>query len=165
MTESILAAAASRVGKKVLHLDSNEYYGGLWASFNFDGLQKWMEECRQPWKSVDNVTDDTKALLKDGEVAVGAGNQFSTISNIQEKWYIMEETTEPVESVSISKRTQTDGEEAAKESGDSEAGVAKVDSVDGDDVSALSQRKQWSQSKVKKEYRKFNLDLAPKVWM
>lgn len=35
-SESIIAAAASRVGKTVLHIDENEYYGGYWASFNLD---------------------------------------------------------------------------------------------------------------------------------
>ena len=28
LTESIVACAAAKCGKKVLHLDSNEYYGG-----------------------------------------------------------------------------------------------------------------------------------------
>lgn len=39
LTESIIAAAASRVGKSVLHLDSNDYYGGFWASFNLEAIQ------------------------------------------------------------------------------------------------------------------------------
>jgi len=37
-TESCIAAAASRVGKTVLHLDSNEYYGDVWSSFSMDAL-------------------------------------------------------------------------------------------------------------------------------
>lgn len=39
LTESIIAAAASRIGKTVLHLDKNDYYGGFWASFNLEALQ------------------------------------------------------------------------------------------------------------------------------
>ncbi|KAH8402251.1 hypothetical protein KR009_010866 [Drosophila setifemur] len=35
-TESCIAAAASRVGKSVLHIDSNEYYGDVWSSFSMD---------------------------------------------------------------------------------------------------------------------------------
>lgn len=38
-TESIVAAAASRVGKTVLHLDALDFYGGYWASFNLDAIQ------------------------------------------------------------------------------------------------------------------------------
>lgn len=44
MTESIVAAAASRIGKKVLHFDSEDFYGGLWASFNLEALLKIAEE-------------------------------------------------------------------------------------------------------------------------
>lgn len=44
MVESIVAAACSRIGKNVLHLDSSDHYGGLWASYNFDGLQKFIKE-------------------------------------------------------------------------------------------------------------------------
>lgn len=40
LTESIVAAAASRIGKTVLHLDTKEYYGSTWASFNFETLRK-----------------------------------------------------------------------------------------------------------------------------
>lgn len=33
----------------------------------------------------------------------------------------------------------------------------------GKDIAPHAPTKQWSQAKLKKEYRKFNLDLAPKV--
>lgn len=36
--ESVIAAVASRVGKSVLHIDENEFYGGLWASFNLENF-------------------------------------------------------------------------------------------------------------------------------
>lgn len=84
MTESIVAAAASRIGRKVLHLDSNEYYGGLWASFNFEGLQKWIENChylvKPPEKSAEEST-----VASDGEMLIEAGNQFSSAFNVEEK--------------------------------------------------------------------------------
>lgn len=35
-SESVIAAAASRVGKSVLHVDENDYYCGYWASFCLD---------------------------------------------------------------------------------------------------------------------------------
>lgn len=44
MTESIVAAACSRIGKKVLHFDSDDYYGGVWASFNLEALLKIAED-------------------------------------------------------------------------------------------------------------------------
>lgn len=44
-SESIIAAAASRVGKTVLHIDENEYYCGYWASFNLDSFMSHLEKC------------------------------------------------------------------------------------------------------------------------
>lgn len=38
MTESIVAAAASRVGKSVLHVDANDFYGDSWASFSLQAF-------------------------------------------------------------------------------------------------------------------------------
>lgn len=84
MTESIVAAAASRIGKKVLHVDSNEYYGGLWATFNFDGLLKWIEDC----KSRRNEEEETNPDLRSGESFLKISNQYSTVENIEEQWYI-----------------------------------------------------------------------------
>jgi RAB protein geranylgeranyltransferase component A len=41
--ESVIAAAASRVGKTVLHIDQNEFYGGSWASFNLESFMTHLE--------------------------------------------------------------------------------------------------------------------------
>lgn len=46
LSESIIAAAASRVGKTVLHVDENEYYCGYWASFNLDSFMSHLESSR-----------------------------------------------------------------------------------------------------------------------
>lgn len=116
MTESIIAAAASRIGKRVLHLDRyictnifikhlkmywyililnlcigyyrNDYYGGMWASFTFEALQKWLDECRKG-KTNDTVKNSSP-LIQDSEKSVTIGNQFSTVFNIEEKWFIPE---------------------------------------------------------------------------
>lgn len=61
----------------------------MWASFNFDALQKWLEECRKPVSKTDGEVVDKK-LVKDGETIVSSGNQFSTVFNIDEKWLIPE---------------------------------------------------------------------------
>lgn len=63
---------------------SNEYYGGLWATFNFDGLQKWMEDL----KSSKNDSRDFTPDLEDGEKFLAASNQYSTVENIDEEWFI-----------------------------------------------------------------------------
>lgn len=46
-SESVIAAAASRVGKAVLHVDENEFYGGFWSSFNFDNFVSHVDRSRK----------------------------------------------------------------------------------------------------------------------
>jgi RAB protein geranylgeranyltransferase component A len=65
-------------------LRSNEYYGGLWATFNFDGLQKWMDDL----KTAKNNTRNTNVDLEAGEKFLKASDQYSTVENIGEAWYI-----------------------------------------------------------------------------
>lgn len=59
----------------------------MWASFNFDALQKWLEECRNPVTKSDQETTN-KDLVKAGETQIPSGNQFSTVFNIDEKWLV-----------------------------------------------------------------------------
>ncbi|KAJ2950384.1 hypothetical protein O0L34_g8627 [Tuta absoluta] len=104
MVESIVAAACSRIGKNVLHLDSSDHYGGLWASYNFDGLQKFIKE----------VNSDP-------------GKQIQ-VYNLVEKWYI-----------------EKDAQEEKKEGEDDPT------------------KRVWSQAHFTSEYRKFNIDMTPKL--
>ncbi|KAE8896050.1 hypothetical protein PF005_g1572 [Phytophthora fragariae] len=43
MVEGILAGALARIGKKVLHLDQNDYYGSNYASFPLAQFLRWMK--------------------------------------------------------------------------------------------------------------------------
>lgn len=43
LTNAIIAAACSRIGRSVLHADENSYYGGDWASFTFQQLVDWIK--------------------------------------------------------------------------------------------------------------------------
>lgn len=43
LINSIVAAACSRIGKSVLHVDENSYYGDEWASFTFQQLIDWIK--------------------------------------------------------------------------------------------------------------------------
>ncbi|PSN42493.1 hypothetical protein C0J52_09794 [Blattella germanica] len=136
-----------------------------------------MEDCHQPPK--DNEDVPLSSAAKDGETLIKAGNQFSTVFNIDEKWYIVEELAESQENQSFSKNTQTEGEEQGKGAGDVDDAkksedisekkdgegneTDKSEAGDGKDIADQAPVKQWSQSKLKTEYRKFNLDLAPKL--
>lgn len=58
LTNSILAAACSRIGKSVLHLDENSYYGNDWASFTFQQLIDWIKVKYPDDESLKNVPDE-----------------------------------------------------------------------------------------------------------
>ncbi|XP_034476718.1 rab proteins geranylgeranyltransferase component A [Drosophila innubila] len=42
--ESCIAAGASRIGKTVLHIDTNEYYGDVWSSFSLDAFNNLLDQ-------------------------------------------------------------------------------------------------------------------------
>lgn len=61
----------------------------MWASFNLECLQKWLDECRatpveQP------LSNEIASLAGPGENLVTIGSPFSTVSNIEEEWFIPE---------------------------------------------------------------------------
>jgi len=43
LAQSILAAAASRLSKKVIHIDRNTFYGGSWAALSIDQLDEFVK--------------------------------------------------------------------------------------------------------------------------
>uniref|UniRef100_F6ZU74 Rab proteins geranylgeranyltransferase component A n=1 Tax=Ciona intestinalis TaxID=7719 RepID=F6ZU74_CIOIN len=54
---AVVSGALSRVDKKVLHLDRNDYYGGSWSSFNIKSVETFLQ----------NPYDSAEYLNKDGE--------------------------------------------------------------------------------------------------
>lgn len=66
----------------------NDYYGGMWASFTFEALQKWLDECRND--KTNNSVKSSSPLVQDSEKSITIGDQFSSVFNIEEKWFIPE---------------------------------------------------------------------------
>ena len=54
LCETMVAAAISRIGKKVIHIDRNNYYSSQWSTFSFDGLQKWANSHQNNHKVTEN---------------------------------------------------------------------------------------------------------------
>ena len=44
LPQSILAAAVSRLGKKVIHIDKNTFYGSYWSALSIDQLDEFVEK-------------------------------------------------------------------------------------------------------------------------
>lgn len=131
LTESILAAAASRIGKTVLHLDSNDYYGDLWASFNL--------EC------IETIATNNKCVrvnrnisLNNGIITLDPSINY-VIENAELEWRI------PANILEIGNKTDDEKIDEQTEERDVELENA------------------WTKDRVMHQFRKFNIDLTPKV--
>ncbi|XP_033118183.1 rab proteins geranylgeranyltransferase component A 2-like isoform X2 [Anneissia japonica] len=90
LQESILAAGLARIGRAVLHLDRNEFYGGDWATFNLNGLETWIESNQRNPSHDDGVMSVNADILEDGERIVYLSKHGNTVSNIDVEWFVSE---------------------------------------------------------------------------
>ncbi|KAL1505396.1 hypothetical protein ABEB36_004970 [Hypothenemus hampei] len=88
LIESILSAAASRIGKTVLHIDSNDYYGCNWASFNLQTLHNFTVSKLE----TDNSDDDCLRI----------GNNLFDIKNFKTTWHFSDAQSNNPEETEIS---------------------------------------------------------------
>ncbi|XP_051537234.1 rab proteins geranylgeranyltransferase component A 1-like isoform X2 [Myxocyprinus asiaticus] len=117
LTESVIAAACSRVGQSVLHLDRRNYYAGNWASFTLNGLLSWIEEYKNQQEVPTTESEQVwRSLIDEGEDVVPLSSMDSSISNLVVFSYASEEeekeqeTKAPVPSI-LPENTQTTSEE------------------------------------------------------
>ncbi|XP_023697489.2 rab proteins geranylgeranyltransferase component A 1 isoform X1 [Paramormyrops kingsleyae] len=118
LTESVIAAACSRVGQRVLHVDRRSYYAGNWASFTFNGLLSWMEECKQGGQSSAEEATDWGDKLEEGEEALVLSVMDTSITNLEVFCYASEEPEEEEKEADASRHTpapvQAEGEQDAQ---------------------------------------------------
>ena len=83
LVESIVACAASRSGKSVLHLDSNDYYGCNSASFPLQDFLSWCRAAIQKEKSTISLLDASTNIRIGGvlDFAVGKQCNFNTVGD------------------------------------------------------------------------------------
>jgi RAB protein geranylgeranyltransferase component A len=68
LTHSILAAALARAGKKILHCDSNDFYGDIDAVLSFDALNEWKSQVEnRPTISMHDEEIDGQITLQPSE--------------------------------------------------------------------------------------------------
>ncbi|XP_005372577.2 rab proteins geranylgeranyltransferase component A 2 [Microtus ochrogaster] len=119
LPESILAAACSRSGQRVLHVDSRSYYGGNWASFSFTGLLSWLKDCQQSHDSEEDMTASWQDLIHDTEEAVALGRKDGTIQHTEVFCYVSQDVGD-----------STQKTDALQRSPFSEASATLADSLD-----------------------------------
>jgi len=56
LAQSILAAATSRLSKKVIHIDKNTFYGSYWSSLSIDQLDDFVKQRSSSGPSASNVS-------------------------------------------------------------------------------------------------------------
>lgn len=71
--QAMVAAAAAKIGKQVLHLDREKEYGGHWRSMTAKGLHKWaqkvQERCNRPNGRNEDVQEKEWDVYSDVEFA------------------------------------------------------------------------------------------------
>uniref|UniRef100_A0A8D0HCD4 Rab proteins geranylgeranyltransferase component A n=1 Tax=Sphenodon punctatus TaxID=8508 RepID=A0A8D0HCD4_SPHPU len=96
LPESIIAAACSRSGQRVLHVDSRNYYGGNWASFSFSGLLSWIKE-NQTKTDTTEESESWRELILDTEEAIPLDKEDKTIQNVEDFCYVSQDSADDVE--------------------------------------------------------------------
>ncbi|XP_076819894.1 rab proteins geranylgeranyltransferase component A 2-like [Clavelina lepadiformis] len=94
LPESVLSGALSRIGKTVLHVDSNEYYGGSWASFNIKTFDKLMSETQMHQEDNSNPVNLEALISEDEEFLLMSASQ-QNLSNCQSYCYLSKQPVEP----------------------------------------------------------------------
>ncbi|XP_070838898.1 rab proteins geranylgeranyltransferase component A 1 [Chaetodon trifascialis] len=129
LAESVVAAAFSRVGQRVLHVDRRSYYAANWASFTFSGLLTWIQQHHE--ESQPEEAQDWSSLLEEGEELLYLSNSDSTsISNVQVFCFTSEEDEEegalsPNPPNTIEEEPGAADEDAVKETSETESAESK----------------------------------------
>lgn len=119
LPESILAAACSRSGQRVLHVDSRSYYGGNWASFSFTGLLSWLKDYQQNHDSKEDVTASWQGLIHETEEVIALCKKDETIQHTEVFCYASQDVGDSTQ--------ETD---ALQKSPSPEASATQADSMD-----------------------------------
>ncbi|XP_072601132.1 rab proteins geranylgeranyltransferase component A 1 isoform X5 [Vulpes vulpes] len=96
LPESIIAAACSRSGQRVLHVDSRSYYGGNWASFSFSGILSWLKE-HQENRDIVNEDPAWHEQILENEEAIALSRKDKTIQHVEVFCYASRDLHEEVE--------------------------------------------------------------------
>ncbi|KAM9348117.1 LOW QUALITY PROTEIN: rab proteins geranylgeranyltransferase component A 1 [Symphorus nematophorus] len=134
LAESVVAAACSRVGQRVLHVDRRSYYAANWASFTFNGLLTWIQQ-HQEEEPQPEETQDWSSLLEEGEGLIYLSpSDSASISNLQVFCFTSEEGEEE-EALSSGPPNTTEeetggvDEDAVKETSETESADSKEEEL------------------------------------
>ncbi|KAM9846874.1 rab proteins geranylgeranyltransferase component A 1 isoform 2-T2 [Aulostomus maculatus] len=184
LAESVVAAACSRVGQRVLHLDGRSFYAANWASFTFNSLLTWIQNHEE---SQPEEVQDWSSLLEEGEELICLSNSDSTsISNLQVFCFTSEEDEEETQSPVAPNTTEEEKGDEEEESAETKETPEETPDTQEEEEEekeviltekeepqtpqpseAHTQpevtRKKISYAQLVKEGRRFNIDLVSKL--
>jgi len=151
--ESVLSGAFSRVGKTVLHIDPNNYYGDDWSSFNINSFQNHIEKSQEApqscFDSVEYNCEENEEIfmlkppiktLKNGRIK---SNEAPKVDNARSDESVEEEDQQDTSVEDQQGDTSVEDQQGAEEE------TTSSSNIDAD----------W----IKAQWRRTNIDLAPKM--
>ncbi len=81
LTESIISAALSRIGKTVLHIDRESFYGGEFSSHALESLTEWTEKITRKY-----VKPESKTFEKSKSILECTNDSSMYYMNIKYQW-------------------------------------------------------------------------------
>ncbi|XP_042231029.1 rab proteins geranylgeranyltransferase component A-like [Homarus americanus] len=170
LVECIVAAASARVGKKVLHIDKNDYYGGQWASFTLRNIEQWVEEHTASHQETKNTEE---CALEEGEKLAPTSDPRRVYSKVKLSWHAQKAPRPSINNTcsseddsklkSCSDEAPTASEESATKDDSGEGSSEETTTPKAETKDEAKEIKTWSQEEMMQLSRKFNLDLAPKL--
>ncbi|XP_054611105.1 rab proteins geranylgeranyltransferase component A 1 isoform X2 [Dunckerocampus dactyliophorus] len=167
LTESVVAAACSRVGQRVLHLDTRSYYAAKWASFTFNTLLTWIKQHQE--QSQGDEVQDWSGLLAEGEEPIYVSNTDSaSVSNLQVFCFTSEDQEDDDEEKSIEEESCVESEPKEKQQQTEEEEAVHTEKESDlprpQDVASQSEpNRKITFAQLVKEGRRFNIDLVSKL--
>eukprot|EP00941_MAST-03F_sp_MAST-3F-sp1_P001653 g1653.t1 len=157
LIESILAGALARVGKKVLHIDSNDFYGGKATSFTFDQILNWAEE-KVEEKTNQKVEGKEETSLNPPKIPDDCSFVPIQDSHIGKRTFV--NTYDQVCASFL--KSNIVGKENASEVEEKSCGLENVAGV-------VKETREEEQSRILcellQENRNFNIDLSPRLML
>ncbi|XP_066496067.1 rab proteins geranylgeranyltransferase component A 1 [Tiliqua scincoides] len=127
LPESIIAAACSRSGQRVLHVDSRNYYGGNWASFSFSGLLSWIKEYQET-ADPSEESDAWKELILENEEGIPLITKDKTIQHVEDFCYASQDSAEDVEEEGALAKVSVSVSLSLSEAAEEDSAVHKAES-------------------------------------
>ncbi|XP_043315722.1 rab proteins geranylgeranyltransferase component A 1 [Cervus canadensis] len=175
LPESIIAAACSRSGQRVLHVDSRSYYGGNWASFSFSGLLSWLKE-HQENSDVVNECPAWQEKILENEEAIALSRTDKTIQHVEVFCYARiaceihtEQTpsSDPERPVEVNDVQVTGEKENHCDDKTCVPSTAEKETSENvpvaEDIAEQPKKNRITYSQIIKEGRRFNIDLVSKL--